>query len=501
MGDTFGLVIDGEWPPASWAPTRCTIRCDRRRWCSRRPRRRSAQLDRAVAGGPPCSAGMGGAGLRRACRAGVQGGRRPPGDVVSRSDLASLLTREHGKVLWEAQFDSGTIAGMATAFVPWPATRSPAACCRGTGVVGPRSAAVPHGVVAAILPFNWPVSVLGNKVLPALLDGQHRGREGTAYLPRCRPRHHRARWPKRCHPASSTPSTAPAPSSGAALVAHPGVDMVSFTGGPSTGRAVMAGASAELTPLVLELGGNDPAIVAPDVDIDETLAGTHRRSRLHHQRPGVHGHQAPLRPRGQGRAPWWTRSVARVGAEVVGDGLAPETTMGPVHMASAVTRVEAMLDDARARGATVHRPARVRDEDAGAGGYLVSPAIVVGAPDDASIVSRRAVRPGAARARLSRHRRCVVAGQRHASSGCARRCGPADDALAADVARPARGRNGLRQRARHLGHGPPGPVRRVEAVGLRARAGPRGHGRVHPAQDRSSSSRRCPTGVSRGTTW
>jgi acyl-CoA reductase-like NAD-dependent aldehyde dehydrogenase len=45
-----------------------------------------------------------------------------------------------------------------------------------------------------------------------------------------------------------------------------------------------------------------------------------------------------------------------------------------------------MIADALARGATVHRPARVRDEDAGNGGYLVSPAVVVGAPDDASIV-------------------------------------------------------------------------------------------------------------------
>jgi len=60
--------------------------------------------------------------------------------------------------------------------------------------------------------------------------------------------------------------------------------------------------------------------------------------------------------------------------------------MGPVHMASARQRVEAMIADARQRGATVHRPARVRDEDADNGGYLVSPAIVVGAPDDATLV-------------------------------------------------------------------------------------------------------------------
>src|SRR5579864_992356 len=85
--------------------------------------------------------------------------------------------------------------------------------------------------------------------------------------------------------------------------------------------------------------------------------------------------------------------VARVGAEVVGDGLAPEVTMGPVHRPAARQRVEAMLEEASARGARVHRPARIRDEDAGAGGYLVSPAIVEGAPDDAQIVCEEQFAP------------------------------------------------------------------------------------------------------------
>jgi acyl-CoA reductase-like NAD-dependent aldehyde dehydrogenase len=85
--------------------------------------------------------------------------------------------------------------------------------------------------------------------------------------------------------------------------------------------------------------------------------------------------------------------VARVGAEVVGDGLAPEVTMGPVHRPAARDRVEAMLDEATGRGATVHRPARLRDDDVAAGGYLVSPAIVEGAPDDAQIVCEEQFAP------------------------------------------------------------------------------------------------------------
>jgi len=48
------------------------------------------------------------------------------------------------------------------------------------------------------------------------------------------------------------------------MVAHPDVDMVSFTGGISTGRSVLAACASRLRPAVLELGGNDPAIVGPD---------------------------------------------------------------------------------------------------------------------------------------------------------------------------------------------------------------------------------------------
>jgi len=85
--------------------------------------------------------------------------------------------------------------------------------------------------------------------------------------------------------------------------------------------------------------------------------------------------------------------VARVGAEVVGDGLVDGVTMGPVHRPQARDRVEAMLAQAQGRGAAVHRPARVREEDAAAGGYLVSPAIVAGATEDDAIVREEQFAP------------------------------------------------------------------------------------------------------------
>ena len=61
---------------------------------------------------------------------------------------------------------------------------------------------------------------------------------------------------------------------GVSLVSHPGIDMVGFTGGSATGRAIMAAAGAHLKPCILELGGKSASIVFADADIEQALDGT-----------------------------------------------------------------------------------------------------------------------------------------------------------------------------------------------------------------------------------
>jgi acyl-CoA reductase-like NAD-dependent aldehyde dehydrogenase len=312
------------------------------------------------------------------------------GAAVEAGDLARLLTREHGKVLWEAQFDAGTIAGMASAFAPLAGEALAGRTLPGHGRTT-RVVPEPHGVVAAVLPFNWPVSVLGNKILPALFMG-------NTVVVKTPPSCPGAVLAVAAAMAEMLPAgvvnalNAPGPELGRALVAHGEVDMVSFTGGVPTGRSVMEGAAGGLTPVVLELGGNDPALVAPDVDITDDLADrifgatfiTTGQVCMAIKRLFVPEQKVPAMVEAL---------VARVGREVVGDGLVPEVTMGPIHRAPDRKRIEDMLDDAAARGATVHRPARLRDEDAGSGGYFVSPAIVEGAPDNAVIVAEEQFGP------------------------------------------------------------------------------------------------------------
>jgi acyl-CoA reductase-like NAD-dependent aldehyde dehydrogenase len=308
--------------------------------------------------------------------------------LVEADDLARLLTREHGKTHVEAVFDTATMGGMAAAFAPVVAEALAGRTLSGGAT---RVEWVPHGVVAAILPFNWPVSVMANKILPALLAGD------TVVV----------KAPPTCPAtvllvaaamAAVLPAGAlnvvngPDARLGAALVAHPGVDMVSFTGGVGTGQAVMAAAAATTRPVVLELGGNDAAILAPDVVGDRPLADrlveaafvTSGQVCMAIKRLYVH----------RDRVEETVGALAdRLAGEVVGDGLAEGVTMGPVHTASARDRVERLVAEAQDAGAAVLRPGRVRAEDEGTGGYFVSPSLVVAPPPDAGLVRQEQFAP------------------------------------------------------------------------------------------------------------
>jgi acyl-CoA reductase-like NAD-dependent aldehyde dehydrogenase len=384
-----GLVIDGKVVPGDAGTYAVRNPARPAEVVLDAPAASADQVDQAVAAALRAQPAW--AALPRAERAAVVcRASADAGSVVDTAGLATLLTREHGKVLWESQFDAGTVAGMAAAFAPLVDE----ALGERTWVDGGRRTRVvrePHGVVAAILPFNWPLSVLANKVLPALLVGN------TVVV----------KTPPTCPGAVLALAAAlaaglppgvlnavngPGPELGQALVTHREVGMVSLTGGVATGSAVMGQAAAAMTPLVLELGGNDPAILAPDVEIDEALAWSLfdaafiTSGQVCTAIKRVYAPQAKV-------ASLVEALVERARTELVGDGLGEGVTMGPVHHDASRKRVEAMLEEATALGAVVHRPASLRAEDAGGGGYFVSPAIVEGAPDDATIVTHEQFAP------------------------------------------------------------------------------------------------------------
>ena len=185
------------------------------------------------------------------------------------------------------------------------------------------------------------------------------------------------------------------------------------------GRAVLAACAPHLRPAVLELGGNDPAIVAPDLEPTEELA-----ARLLEAAFATSGQVCMAVKRlyvpADRLAGWRDALVAALSGTVVGDGLDDGVTMGPVHTESARDRVEDMIALAAIGAAEVVRPATVIDPGHG---WRVSPALVIDPDPGTPLVSEEQFAPALpvlAYDDLDAARR---RGQRHARSACAPRYG------------------------------------------------------------------------------
>jgi aldehyde dehydrogenase (NAD+) len=160
---------------------------------------------------------------------------------------------------------------------------------------------------------------------------------------------------------------------GAQLAAHPGLPLISATGSTAMGRAVAQVVAARFGRSLLELGGNNAAIVTPSADLALTLravvfaaAGTSGQRCTSLRRLLVHKSiYAQLVPQ-----------ITRVYATLaIGDPLATGTLMGPLIDADAFSRMQTALSEARAAGATVHGGERVFPAGLD-GGYYVRPALV-----------------------------------------------------------------------------------------------------------------------------
>ena len=173
---------------------------------------------------------------------------------------------------------------------------------------------------------------------------------------------------------------------GDALSSHADVAKVAFTGSTATGKKVMCSVAGTLKRLILELGGNDAAIVLDDVDPIEVapklfVAATMNAGQicLGAKRLYVHDSQYDQICDELGR-------LAR--ESVVGDGLEQGTQMGPLQNKAQFEKVKGYLEDAKRNGKIV-AGGEVLDRK----GYFIQPTIVRDIPDDARLVTEEQFGP------------------------------------------------------------------------------------------------------------
>ncbi|GAA2609541.1 aldehyde dehydrogenase family protein [Paractinoplanes durhamensis] len=289
-------------------------------------------------------------------------------------ELSVLLARETGKVLGDCR---GEI-GFAVRYLRWVVAQATAAYA--DEVVDDELGLLikqhkPYGVVAAITPWNAPVILSMLKIAPALAAGNAVVVKPSPLAPLTLDRIVRlVGGPLRIVHGG--------PAAGAALVGHELVRKVAFTGGAAGGRAVAALAGDRLTPSVLELGGNDPAVFLDDAPFDDPAM-----DRLVMATFATSGQvcmaakrlYVPERRLGD-FVDAYRAAAARV--LVTGDPLADGVTMGPVISAAAQEAARSL------RRGTVHDLGLFDADDKT--GYFVRPALVVAPqPDDPLVAAEQ----------------------------------------------------------------------------------------------------------------
>jgi phenylacetaldehyde dehydrogenase len=232
----------------------------------------------------------------------------------------------------------------------------------------------PVGVVAAIIPWNFPLLMCGYKLGPALAAGNTVVLKPAEQTPLSALRLMQVMAEVGFPPGVVNVVTGYGPTAGAPLAAHPDVDKVTFTGETGTGRKIMNAAGGNMKRLSLELGGKSPSLVFADADLDAAVEGTFGAVYFNQGQCCIAG--ARVYVEDSVYDDFLARLTARVDQVRLGSGLEAGTTMGPLVSAEQRDRVYSLIDSGLADGAqAIGGNGRV-DDPALAGGFFVQPTIL-----------------------------------------------------------------------------------------------------------------------------
>ena len=243
----------------------------------------------------------------------------------------------------------------------------------------------PMGVVAAITPWNFPIVLASWKIAPALLAGNTMVLKPSPFTPRSTLL--MGEILNEVLPPGVLNVVSGGDELGQWMTAHPTPRKVSFTGSVATGKHVNASAAPDLKRVTLELGGNDPAILLDDVDpgdvAEKIYAGAFDNCgqvcsaiKRVYVPEALHDDVVDA-------------LAARAAAAKVGDGMDPETELGPVQNLPQYERVSELVADALDGGASAATGGAPIDGP----GYFFQPTVLTGAAEGTRIVDEEQFGP------------------------------------------------------------------------------------------------------------
>ena len=299
-----------------------------------------------------------------------------------RHELGELLTREQGKPVGQsvAEFERGSALaeGMAGIEIPVEVLLED----------DKRRIEMryrPLGVVGIITPWNAPASLALGALSAALYTGNTVVLKPSPYTPLTTLR--MGEVAQSVFPPGVVNVLAAGNELGQWMTEHPDIDKISFTGSVATGKKVLATASETLKRVTLELGGNDPAIILDDADpraIAKSLffACFVNSGQVCMAVKRVYAHESVYDE-------LCSALVDEANAAKVGNGLDPDTKLGPLQNRMQFDKVSEILEDTKNNGATILTGGEIPDRP----GYFIPPTLVTDVDDDSRIVSEEQFGP------------------------------------------------------------------------------------------------------------
>ena len=364
------LLINNEWRPAASGGAMEVINPATEEVVATVPAADAPDVDAAVAA---ARAALDGPWGRMSARDRGRLVRRMADQILARLDeIARLETLHNGKPITESrQIEVPAAAECFEYFAGW-ADKVMGETIPVKGNHLTYTLREPVGVVAAIVPWNFPLLLAAWKVAPALACGN------TVIL----------------KPASQTPLTAlalgeiaveiglppgvlnvltgPGARVGQAIVEHPGIDKIAFTGDTATGKSIMRSAAETLKKITLELGGKSPNIVLPDADLDAAVRGA--TIGIFYGKGEVCAAGSRLLVDRSIKDAFMDRLVARVRKMTPGDPMDPKTRFGAIASSRQLETVLRYIETGRREGATLVAGGARTDIGTGKG-YFVQPTV------------------------------------------------------------------------------------------------------------------------------
>lgn len=296
-------------------------------------------------------------------------------------DIARLVTLEQGKIIAESRADIANAVAYGRWFAGWRPQKRVHRDDEKMYAVEHRR---PLGVVAAIVPWNFPFHQAFYKIAPALITGN------TVVLKPAPTTPLNAMWLGELIadivPPGVVNIVGDAGDTGPLLTAHPDIAKVSFTGSTPVGKAVMRSAADTLKRLTLELGGNDPLIVLDDVDVQRTARRVFGVSFVNAGQVCIAAKRIFVH---DSIYDTFCDAIGAIAEQaVVGHGLDEATRIGPVQNAKQFEAAKRALERAAADGAIVTGGHALDGP-----GYFIEPTIVRDIADDSPVVAEETFAP------------------------------------------------------------------------------------------------------------